>query len=313
MKLTVLGFFFVTAICLAGDWADSDSGIHGPKYSELLTKMQQLADQNTDRTLIFDYGQTAQGRTLRLLALYRHDLHPATRPTLYITGSIHGNEYLNIEDRLPETIITQSKGQGTFQKFIDTGGAVVFVPIVNPDGYDLRQRENTHDTDLNRDWDVPPANFKGFTEVETGNLSSKLDELGEKLGLRYRVTVDYHCCAGALLYPWSYETETTLPPDALKEHQAMGQLAQSILGKDVEHGTTGQILGYYPMGTTKDYFYDHYKSLSFTYEGRYGQENEYFDKHVQWWQAITEQIMKEVHHRSWMGVAPREENGLFHL
>lgn len=79
----------------------------------------------------------------------------------------------------------------------------------------------------------------------------------------------------------------------LVAHQAIGQLAKTNLGSSIEVGTTGKVLGYYPLGTTKDYFYDTYGALSFTYEGRYAKENDYLEGHVRWWEGITQHILRE--------------------
>jgi len=102
--------------------------------------------------------------------------------------------------------------------------------------------------------------------------------------------VDYHCCAGALLHPWSYK-KANLPAPDLTAHQQIGKLADQYLNLDV--GATGQILGYYPMGTTKDYYYSAYGALAFTYEGRYGKEKNYLDRHVGWWNEMLATISRD--------------------
>ena len=103
----------------------------------------------------------------------------SARPALLMSGSTHGDEYLNIEDRLPEELLKLSLNKSTVSDFLNRGGVFIFIPILNPDGYDHRNRENSHGVDLNRDWDVPPAGFKGFHEVETNDLARKLSELWE--------------------------------------------------------------------------------------------------------------------------------------
>ncbi len=309
------GFFFVVTVCVADspEWMDSDSNIFGPKYSEILSMSAALAAQNTDRVKLIDYGSSIEGRKLRLLVLMRQDLNLSNRPALYVTGSIHGNEYLNIEDRLPAVLVGKTFERGVIRQFFDSGGAFVFVPIVNPDGYEHRQRGNAHGADLNRDWDVPPAHFQGFKEIETQTLSTALDGLSREFGLNYRVTIDYHCCVGALLHPWSYLEQNVMNPADLEAHRKIGALARASLGSEVEVGTTGEVLGYYPEGTTKDYFYDRYQALSFTYEGRYGQENQFFGKHVAWWEAITTHVLGEVRTRAFLGVPPKARVGFLRI
>jgi predicted deacylase len=89
------------------------------------------------------------------------------RPAVLITQAIHGNEYQQIVDRL---VLDYSNGKKTLpglEDFLEGGGLVYLVPIVNPDGYERRQRENRQGYDLNRDW---PSDFTGV-EGFLGNLT----------------------------------------------------------------------------------------------------------------------------------------------
>lgn len=282
---------FVRAAGEVAEW--SDSGIKGPKYSALLKQVEDLSKQYPELTTLIDYGTSVQGRTLRMIVIYKKDRSQlGDRPALIMSGSTHGNEYLNLEDRLPAEFLKNARAEaGTVNDFLNQGGAVVAIPILNPDGYENRVRENAHGVDLNRDWDVKPAGFSGFNEVETRVLALKLDELSRPpFNFRFRATVDYHCCIGAILYPWSY-TEKPISEVDKTAHMAISQMADKYL--DIEAGTTGQILGYHALGTTKDYYYDHYKALSFTFEGRYGKENLNFEKHAAWWEDMFRYFTQE--------------------
>ena len=252
--------------------------------------METWQSQYGDLAKIIDYGKSVRGRTLRmLLVMKQRQQEMSIHPTLLMSGSTHGDEYLNIEDRLPEEILRKSRNDGPVRDFLNQGGAFIFVPILNPDGYEARTRENANGEDLNRDWDVTPAGFKGFREIETKSLAEKIQALTQSpYNLRIEMTVDYHCCVGAILYPWSY-TKAPLPPLDLAAHIQVSEIAKEAL--DIGHGTTNDILGYMPVGTTKDYYYDHYGALSFTFEGRYESENMLLPKHVQWWEKTIAKIV----------------------
>lgn len=287
LGLCVWGF---SALGDSVEW--SDSGIKGPPYSEQLKLMESWREKYPRWVTIVDYGTTLKGRQLRMLVVKDRKPASAARPTLLLSGSTHGNEYLNLEDRIPEKILENIEEGGEFAKFVKAGGAFVFVPILNPDGYDLRRRGNSKQIDLNRDWDVPSADFRGFREIETRELAKKLHSFTEGSDrLKYRVSVDYHCCIGALLHPWSHTTQK-LPADDLRRHQSVGEVAQQLL--DVDSGTTPEILGYSPTGTTKDYYYSRYGTLSFTYEGRKRVEKDRLDKHVAFWEAVTGLVYREM-------------------
>jgi len=291
MGVEMKWFLFVLIVLLsvstfAQETEDSDSGIQGPKYSEILETMEKWQSNYPSITKLEQYGTSVKGKPLKMLIVGKNQKKQnRLRPTLVMSGSTHGNEYLNIEDRLPEILLNDSKSKGPVKNFIENDGVFIFIPILNPDGYDARKRENANGEDLNRDWDVKAANFKGFKEAETKTLASKINSLKSDLGLKLEVTVDYHCCIGAILYPWSY-TSKPVPAHDLTSLKAMGNMADNVL--DIESGTTGQILGYYPTGTSKDYYYESHGALAFNYEGRYGKEDKLIDEHVTWWREMVE-------------------------
>lgn len=286
----------------------SDSGIFGPKYSDIVAATYNLATQYPGVARVVEYGKSVKGKPLVMLIVKRLGLRRDS-PTLVMTGSTHGNEYLNIEDRLPEAILRQSR-DGVIGDFLNDGGAFVFVPILNPDGYDARQRENAHGVDLNRDWDVPPAGYQGFKEAETKLLSQKLELLaGNEERLDYLVTVDYHCCIGAVLHPWSYKNASVPEPDAT-HHAQIGAIATKNL--QIEVGTTGDILGYNPLGTTKDYYYVKYGAKAFTYEGRYKTESQYFPQHVAWWEGMVDYVSREMR-KPFLTTMTKKRHPFFHF
>ncbi len=263
----------------------SDSGVKRPKYETIVSWEDQLQKEFSTLVRIVDYGKSPKGLPLRLLIVKKAGT-AEPHPTMIMSGSTHGNEYLNIEDRLPEEILRKAKEpNGVFTNFINEGGAFVFVPILNPDGFAAGTRENSHLEDLNRDWSVKAANFEGFHESETRLLSNALENLKETERLTYRVSVDYHCCAGALLYPWSFKEGPGLPEEVLNQFKVLGQMATAHLG--VEVGRTGDVLGYSPKGTTKDYYYSRYGTLALTYEGKFGSEPSQLNKHVEWWEDLV--------------------------
>lgn len=242
-----------------------------------------------ESTEVVEYGKSFLGKPLRLVITQKPGAY-SFRPTLLMTGSTHGNEYLNIEDRLPLELLKKSQDQASpVRKFLDRGGALIFVPIVNPDGYDSQKRENARGVDLNRDWALPELGFRGFKENESRALAEKLEAYFQS-GLRYRVTVDYHCCMGAILYPYSYQDSPLPKADALG-HAVLSNLASKALG--VKVGTTGKILGYFPRGTTKDYYYLRYGAKAFTYEGRPNSEPRYLAQHVAWWESMLTRVLEE--------------------
>lgn len=265
----------------------SDSGIQGPAYSEILDTHAELANQFPEWVKVVDYGTSVAGKTLRLVRIQSPDeaLEAGNRPGVVISGSTHGNEYLNIEDRLAGWFLENRVNSPGLMRFLNAGGVIYVIPILNPDGYESRSRANANGVDLNRDFELVPAGEPNFREAETKALKQFFDREFTANHVDLRVSVDYHCCDGSMLFPWSY-TMDNLPTDILAGHDEIARLMQEDIDPSYRVGSTGQVLGYNPRGTSKDFYFAKYGALAFTFEGSYGKEDENFPKHTIWWDHI---------------------------
>jgi predicted deacylase len=294
MKYLFLAFFSITAF--GSDFPDdplikllaidSDSGIKGPTYSKIVEELKSLEDNYSDYAKLVTYGKTVEGRPLALIKIAKKNT--LSTKAVYIGGSIHGDEYLNIEDRLPRWFLEQTATSGTVLSYLNQGGVIYIAPILNPDGYDRRERENRNGVDLNRDYTVIKAEVQGFKETETRSL---FEYLSRDLGsVQLEVAMDYHCCIGALLYPWSFSGPVLSAKDE-KRHLLVASIMQSSIGPGVKAGTTPVILGYSAKGTSKDFYYEHFGALGFTYEGRKKKEDGYFQEHTTMWEGILKNLV----------------------
>lgn len=268
----------------------SDSGIDGPPYQQIYNATGALATSHPDWARVSDYGTSPGGRGLRVIRIQNPNAEgapseSAAKRAVLISGSTHGNEYLNIEDRLAPWFLDNRARSPGLARFLATGGILYVVPILNPDGYDHDRRENDKGVDLNRDFDLVPADEPGFTQPETRLLAEWVERDLRASNAELKLTVDYHCCDGSLLYPWSY-VMSALPPADAAAHAEIGRLMQTDINDAYATGSTGQVLGYNPRGTSKDYYYARYGALAFTFEGSYGDEDTNFPKHTQWWDHV---------------------------
>ncbi len=270
---------------------ESDSGTKGPPYADLVAYFSTLPKKYPDFVQVSQYGKTTQGRPLVVIKVsFPQALLVPTRnakSAILITGSTHGNEYLGIEDHLPEWFARDGVKDPIVGQYFQTGGSVYFVPIYNPDGYEARRRENAHGVDLNRDFSIKQAGFVGFKELESQAIRDFVAsqvQAGQKL----LMTMDYHCCIGAALYPWSFSGAPNLPPTDLALFNNLGTVIKGVFGADFQVGTTPVILGYSAVGTSKDYYYENYHSLSFTYEGEESVEKNKLAQHVQMWRGLIQ-------------------------
>lgn len=266
----------------------SDSGIDGPPYSQIFQQMADLTTQYPGWATIFDYGQTNQGKTMRLIKIQdpSYGIRDGEyRPAVLISGSTHGDEYLNIEDRLAEWFLSNRQTSPGVTRFLASGGIIYVIPILNPDGYDNDQRGNSRGVDLNRDFDLLPTGDRFFREPETRLLTQWLDQELIVSGARLKVTLDYHCCVGALVLPWAY-SDDPLPAEANQRHVDIAHLMQQTIDPNYPFGNSSQIVGYNSKGTSKDYYYAKYDATAFTFEGAYRDEAARFPQHTRWWDAI---------------------------
>lgn len=266
----------------------SDSGIRGPKYSDQIEIMKQTAKMRPGIAKVVTYGKTIRGRDLT--ALLFQPLNGHITKFALVTGATHGNEYLNIADRLGDALLLSPNG--TLDQYIASGGALLIVPILNPDGYESRSRGNARWADLNRDWpnskSRSPAQFK---QPETKALADWVDQyLTQHPTTKLNFAMDYHCCVdGMLLKPWGYQRGKYMPKSDVTRFDYFIDPMLRFFPKPGKVGTPPDLL-YSAKGTTLDYWYDKYKAISLTFEGSRTIEKNNLQYHVMWWEEILNNI-----------------------
>jgi hypothetical protein len=261
-----------------------DSGIFGPRYTEQVKILKDIAAQNETATYIH-YGDSVKNRPLSGV-LFAGDSN--VKKLILVTGATHGNEYLNIVDRLAAALLKDEASE--LSKFVASGGAVMFIPVLNPDGYDARGRSNNNRADLNRDWPNPGNGRAGLKQPESKALAEWVDNYLTTTGAELSVAVDYHCCVrGMLLLPWGYKDNTYMTGNDLAKSIKLQNMFKKAFPINGGVGTPPDLL-YSAVGITTDYWFDKYKAVSFTYEGRQNKEQKYLPNHVQWWSSILKSI-----------------------
>jgi hypothetical protein len=268
----------------------SDSGIQGRPYDEIVAEMRELAQKHSSIASFYNYGSTPGRRELSLIRIAREGDFSARKGVL-ITGTIHGDEFLNIEDRLPRWFLENQASEGV-EKFLSRGGILWIVPILNPDGYMARRRESIRGMDLNRDFDLLQANKAGFTQPETRGLTELLQTELSKMRANLALTMDYHCCVGGVIYPWGFSRTKVLPQPERDRHLKFGsimleQFPRYIIGRAIE------IVNYTALGASDDYYHEKFKSASFTFEGVRFSEKNNFPAHTVMWNNLLRKIADE--------------------
>ena len=265
-------------------------------------------------------GRSALGNQIYFMTIQSSEKFSGERPVVYLSGATHGDEYMNIVDRLPHFWLSGDHQTG-FQTFVGNGGIVLLAPIVNPDGFcwwsesndDFSEgggRYNGNHVDLNRDFPLVKSSFKGQTQPETKFILSSLKNQLRNLDGRLVLTWDYHCCLepGRLLYPWGFRKadgsrpRVTLSKKHLRAHLQVAGIVKNVF--DYASGTPweeefapGMPLGGV-HGASDDYFYETYFLRSsnigraFTFEGQKNEPKRFLD-HIKMWDQIFKLIIQE--------------------
>lgn len=261
----------------------SDSGINGPRYEQMKDHMRELEMKYPQTAEVVSIGDTVRG--VETYGLLLKDKNTAVKKVFMITGATHGNEYLNIADRLMDEMLNPQHAE--FHEFYMRGGAFFIIPIFNPDGYTSDRRYNANGVDLNRDYDNLITQISRFTQPETNNADQWLENYLDQTGADLTVSMDYHCCYnGSLLFPWGY-TKDRIPNTHRATFDEIGEMMLKHFHDSPRYGAVSEIIWYLADGTSHDYYYAKYGSLSMTYEGRYRTEKKELTAHVQWWKDIV--------------------------
>jgi len=282
-SLSLMAFVPFSGNYVDGSLLKSESGVTRPAYSDQILVMEELQKKYPKIVSVIHYGDSIGARKLMGL-LIKSPAPLLTSRLSVITGAIHGNEYLNIVDRLAKGLIEHKSKQ--LDSYLARGGSLFIIPVVNPDGYDRSQRGNMRGADLNRDWPGPGKKYRRtLKHPETKLLSVWLENYLED-NIKLDIAFDYHCCAdGMLLLPWGWKRKRYMSEVDQLRSRKYEIMMEKYFDKPGVIGTPPDIL-YSARGTTLDYWYDKYKAVSFAYEGRFGFEPELLENHISWWNEI---------------------------
>lgn len=200
-------------------------------HAEVMDFLEEVA-QRSDRVVLDELAVTNQGRPVPIVHL---GSPPATdpasawmsgRPTIFFTGSVHGDERAGKEGSQQ---LLRELALGELAPLLDEVNVIV-VPSLNPDGAERPGRTNSLGYDMNRD----------FVALETPEISAVVDVIAR---WRPDVFVDVHN-GGA--YPYNVTYQATLHPaadDELVEY-ARGPLYDGIR----EHLASQDMITYWYSG-----------------------------------------------------------------
>jgi len=230
-----------------------------------------------------DYGKSFHG--LSLTAYKIHDTEASrsdSKKAILLTEGVHGNEYNGLLNSFIDLSKKSPMALSSFSKFLKNSGVIYLIPQLNPDAVLKKSRRSILGADLNRD-------FKNdrLQAQETFTFATWLDSELQTTNAKLYLSVDYHCCGGALLSP-KLSTQKNFYK---KQYNKVSSLIKRHVSTNLIHSKSHDFWGKTVTGTLKDYLHNKYGSLSFTFEAKImGTSKNTVSSHSKWWASVANHL-----------------------
>jgi carboxypeptidase T len=272
---------------VAGDELPGDFYLDFKDNAAIAARLEALAAARPDLCTLITLGQSLEGRPILGLRVAREQGLPA----ILYNGCQHAREWISPMTvmSLADQVVGGAEDDPQVSALLDRA-EFIFVPVVNPDGYQWswdevrlwrkNRRANgdgSFGVDLNRNWgfewggagssgNPSSETYRGpapFSEPETQVLRDFFIANPSIVG-----TIDFHSYGQLLIYPWAYSTE---PCADAPEYSFIGNgMASRIAGVSGQEYLAGQVatLLYLASGGSVDWTYGERGALSYTIELR---------------------------------------------
>jgi predicted deacylase len=265
---------------------------------EIYAAMEEAGAAFPHLVSIRDYGESGEGRPLRVLTL---STGPGNKPSILYSANIHGNEMAgNMICLALLKYFTQGYGVDRDITYLLDRVDIYIIPVLNPDGMARTvaqqdrfgvvlslTRKNTNKVDLNRNYPYPPdaldrlhdsagsnrrfmTNYRGpepLSEPESQALIRLYEET------RFDVHCNWHTTGGKIMSP-----PATLP-EPLPDDQLLALMRQDYRSAMFDPYDEHTELQFYPtIGSLDDYLYHRFGALCVTMEvGKHSVQRFFFD------------------------------------
>jgi|GEM_PF-2678401 len=246
-------------------------------YNSFVSELNELATEYPELIMIQNLTTTWLGRTVWAAKISHNvEVNDPLKTEVLIMGAHHGNEKISFEVAfyILKFLLNNYATNSTVKKIVNLC-EIWFVPMVNPDGYELNKRKNGRDAalgplygvDLNRNYNGsqngdPNGTWGGrgsshtptsstycgpepFSEPETRAIRD-LD-----LAHNFTISLSYHSSGEEVYWPWGYAKSTEVnTPDHVEQSQIAQGIASRIGYTPMQSGDT-----YYSTGDSDDYLY----------------------------------------------------------
>jgi predicted deacylase len=230
-----IAFFMIPSIASAKIPREAgalDSCSEFTSHEEIGQLFTDYEDQYSEIVRFFSIGRSAEDREIWALELSIASGESVGKPKIRIVGGIHGNECMSVDLvlKIIEWMLTSYGDDVEISDLLD-GADIIFVPVINPDGYsgDPATRENAHGVDLNRNFGFAwvSVTASSFSEPETRSVRDLSLQENFVLGLTYHTVATY------VNSSWNYTPHHPWDEDLI---QTIGEAYAGTSGYNVTFG-----------------------------------------------------------------------------
>lgn len=177
---------------------------HYRTWTNVQNELIQYSNQYPTYFTLDTIGFSVQNRPLLYVKISDSVSIQRDVPRLYLVAGTHGNEMISVEVLMNfiQWLLNQVQTDTTIQRLLRQC-ELHLVPVLNPDGFTLQQRQNANLVDLNRNFRYYWSQFATqygtapLSEPETNALDSLLQVVQPILG------ISYHSYGELILRPYS--------------------------------------------------------------------------------------------------------------
>ena len=175
-------------------------------YKALTDELKNLADSHASIAQLESVGKSVKGRDLWLIRISQNIAAAQPKPKLLYIANMHGDEVVGRE--LSIYFIRQllnEYGKNTRITNLVNNSEIFIMPSMNPDGYELKQRYNSGNVDLNR-------NFPDFTSDNNDTPAKRAIETAAIMELHRKYhfvsAINFHGGSVCFNLPWDTKSNS---------------------------------------------------------------------------------------------------------
>ncbi|MFX1296457.1 MAG: M14 family zinc carboxypeptidase [Promethearchaeota archaeon] len=202
---------------------ESNQGFEFPEkyhtHQELNNELKKLCNQYPDLVTQHKLGISTEEKDILGFIINSKQKNLKDKPTSIIIGCHHGRECITSEAAYYSMnyLLKNYSENKQIYEWIDKS-AIIYIPMLNPDGHDIVIRKNGNRVDLNRNYTfnwghVPGCSHDPKSQIYCGptklseiesqlvNKMKIIDDLFEKFK-NIKSSLDIHSGADIVMYPW---------------------------------------------------------------------------------------------------------------